>query len=199
MLSVEAVAKVGGIFALLTLAHFIADWLFQSHTEAMSKATDSWVRGKHCLIYTVLLCLAIWLVLKPAFSVMVLIAIALWFSHFVEDTYLPVYIWAKYVRKPLEMADIQKMSRDLAEKGGGSLYLPPGTYGITPMDGFKAFASTGLGKILLITVDQIIHLVFLVPVAVVLAYPTAFIPVAGWIFTGLGGLWFLGHLGKKAL
>lgn len=174
MFSIEAVAKVGGIFALLTLAHFISDWLFQSHAEAMAKTKDSWVRARHCLIYTVLMGGSIWLLFRPTFEVMAVIAVTLWFSHFVEDTYLPVYVWAKYLRKPFEM-------------------INPG------IEGFKAFADTGLGKILLITVDQIVHLAFLVPVATILVCPSRFFLITGWAFTGLGFLWAIALVGKKAV
>jgi hypothetical protein len=64
----------------------------------------------------------------------------LFWSHFVEDTYLPVFLWAKYVRKPPEM--------DCENK----------------MEGFKLFVQTTLGKILMIAIDQIIHLAFLFPI-----------------------------------
>lgn len=174
MLSVELVARVGGIFALLTLVHFIADWLFQSHAEAMAKPTDFYVRGIHCLIYTAILLGVIAVSLAPSPFAMAVIAVALWVSHFIEDTYLPVIVWAKFIRKPPEMST-------------------------TTLEGFKDFASTPLGKILLITVDQIVHLVFLVPVAVILADPSSEMTSAGVICAALAGLSFLGYMGKKAV
>ncbi len=36
--------------------------------------------------------------------------------------------------------------------------------GVNPMEGFKLFVQTGLGKILMIAIDQIIHIAFLFPI-----------------------------------
>lgn len=172
MSSVEAAAKVGGIFALLTLLHFIADWVFQSHTEAMAKPTDAWVRARHCCIYTLIMFVPIWWAFDPNDGLLLFIAATLWFSHFVEDTYLPVFMWAKYIRKPLEMELLD------------------------PMEGFKLFAGTALGKILLVTLDQVVHLLFLVPIAIVICYPTTPWVAIGATFTALGVLWGLAAMGK---
>lgn len=142
-------SQIGGIFALLTLLHFVADWLFQSHDEAMAKPTDAMIRARHCFIYAGIMTFTIWLAVRPEWYVALLSFYILWASHFAEDTYIPVYLWARYVRRPPEMR----------EKAG----IPE----------FKMFAETTLGKILLITVDQIIHLVFLIPVAIMLVVPQA--------------------------
>lgn len=141
------IAHVGGVFALLTLVHFVADWVFQSHAEAMAKPTHHKVRAKHCLIYTALCLVAIWASMEASWPKLLAIAALLFFSHFFEDTYLPVYVWARYIRKPLEMEARATMVE------------------------FAAFASTALGKILLIAIDQIVHILFLVPVAVILVVP----------------------------
>ena len=62
----------------------------------------------------------------------------LFFSHFIEDTYIPVYLWAKYIRR---IPNIR-------------------------LDGIMAFKSEfghPLGLMLFVAVDQIIHLLFLFP------------------------------------
>src|SRR5258708_1007165 len=124
------IALAGGFLAILTLIHFIVDWMFQTHAEAMVKHNHPWVRAKHCVIYT--------LGFIPFFEVIhftnwewFIATNILFWSHFFEDTYLPVFLWAKYIRKPPEMA-----------------------YG-DPHLGFIQFIQTTLGKILMIVIDQI--------------------------------------------
>jgi len=170
-MDIELTARVGGIFALLVLVHFIADWVFQSHAEAMAKPRDWKVRAKHCLIYTVLCCAIIypfrgdWLILAVS-------AVLLFFSHFLEDTYIPVFIWARLIRKPGPMDNL---------------------------DDFVTFAETSLGKILLIVIDQLVHLVFLLPVAVMIVCPHT-IYLCGWIgLVGIYGLWSLVDVGAPFL
>jgi len=130
----------GGLFALLTLVHFIVDWLFQSHAEAMVKHNNPKVRAKHCLIYTLGFVPLLYFFEYTWVECFIALNILFW-SHFMEDTYVPVFLWAKHIRKPPEMA-------------GGNDKI-----------GFKMFIDTTLGKILMITVDQIIHLSFLIPLA----------------------------------
>lgn len=138
MNTVDTIAKIGGIFAVLTFVHFFVDWILQTHAEAMAKHNNAKVRARHCLIYTVGFVPLLWLLHLSLLECFVSINILFW-SHFVEDTYLPVYYWAKYIRKPPEMVVDSKA-------------------------GFIQFVSTPLGKILMIAVDQIIHLAFLFPI-----------------------------------
>ncbi len=149
------IALMGGIFAVLTFIHFFVDWIFQSHAEAMVKHNNPKIRAKHCLIYTAGF---VPLFIFCHFSLLEwLVALNLLFwSHFCEDTYLPVYLWAKYVRRPPEMTEPRK------QKGvdGYVTVLPP-----DPKAGFVEFIQTPLGKILMIAIDQIIHICFLLPIA----------------------------------
>lgn len=158
---------VGGMFALLTFLHFVADWVFQSHAEAMAKTSDGAVRALHCTTYTAICCFVIALVAQVPAWRLVAIGVLLFVSHFFEDTYLPVYVWARYIRKPLEMTAQASIEE------------------------FKTFASTALGKILLIAIDQIVHILFLIPVAFILVVPTHW-AIAAWVGSGmlilLGGL-----------
>jgi hypothetical protein len=139
-----SIALMGGIFSVLTFIHFFVDWIFQSHAEAMVKHNNPKIRAKHCLIYTVgfvpffLFCNFSWIEWIIALNI-------LFWSHFCEDTYIPVMIWAKYIRKPPEMN-------------------PPAD----PIKGFIEFVNTPLGKILMIVIDQIIHILFLFPIAYII-------------------------------
>lgn len=125
----------GGLFAVLAFVHFLVDWVFQTHAEAMTKHNHPWVRARHCTIYTAgflpVLLVWGWDAKRLAFG-----GAVLFLSHFAEDTYLPVFCWAKHIRRvPV-----------VRERG-----LP----------GFVEWASEPLGKILMIAIDQIVHLSFL--------------------------------------
>jgi hypothetical protein len=63
-------------------------------------------------------------------------SLVLFGSHFIEDTYYPVYLWAKYIRRIPEV------------RLGG-------------VAAFKAQFATPLGLTLFLAIDQIIHLCFL--------------------------------------
>jgi hypothetical protein len=156
---INRIALCGGLFAVLTFIHFFVDWVFQSHSEAMVKHNNPWVRAKHCLIYTLgfvpLLFFCHFSFLEWAISLNLL-----FWSHFLEDTYLPVYLWAKYIRRPPEMMEPRK--EPFRQENGVMAFkvLSP-----DPQKGFVEFIQTPLGKILMIAIDQIIHLTFLFPIA----------------------------------
>ena len=139
----NALGIAGGLFALLTFVHFGVDWLFQSHAEAMKKHNHPWTRAHHCAVYTLGFMPAMML-LELSQPEILLGAGILFFSHFVEDTYIPVFLWAKYIRRPPGFASGNTKEQD--DKA------------------FMQFIDTTLGKILMITVDQIIHLIFLWPI-----------------------------------
>lgn len=148
-------ALMGGILAVLTFIHFFVDWIFQSHAEAMVKHNNPKVRAKHCLIYTLgfvpflMFCHFSLLEWFAALNI-------LFWSHFCEDTYIPVYLWAKWIRKPPEMTEPRKQTG----VDGYVSVLPP-----DPKAGFVEFVQTPMGKILMIAIDQIIHIMFLFPIA----------------------------------
>ena len=139
-MNIELIGIAGGLFAILAFNHFVIDFIFQSHSEAMQKHNNSLVRAKHCMIYTIGF-LPLLYMLMPYISLCEYIAIIniLVWSHFCEDTYIPVFHWAKYIRKPPEMDN-------------------------KPEAGFVQFVTTPVGKILMIAIDQIIHLAFLFPI-----------------------------------
>jgi hypothetical protein len=167
-------ALVGGLLFLLAFIHFIVDWGFQSHAEAMQKATHWRVRAQHCRDYTLGFALVLWLVLDGWAYVYALFL--LWTSHFLIDTYVPVYVWAKYLRKPPEM------------KSPAS-----------ELEGFKAFAGTPLGLFLVIAMDQAWHLAFLVPVSLLAVLPQHFTLIGLVGVSALLGLAVITVFGIKKL
>ena len=94
----ELIALAGGLYAPLVFWHFIADWLTQTEKAAQTKSKNMKVLTLHCFIYTMafvpffyLYDLSMWMrfVAWPV----------LFLSHMLGDTYLPVFWWAKYIRK----------------------------------------------------------------------------------------------------
>jgi hypothetical protein len=149
------IALTGGILAILVFIHFFVDWIFQSHAEAMVKHNTPRVRAKHCFIYTLGFAPILMLFHLTSFELFFALNLLFW-SHFAEDTYLPVYLWAKYIRKPPEMTEPRKV----VGTDGYVSVLPP-----DPKAGFVEFVQTPMGKILMIAIDQIIHIAFLIPIA----------------------------------
>jgi hypothetical protein len=150
------VATAGGLFSAFALTHFFVDFVFQSHSEAMVKHINPHIRAKHCLIYTS--AFIPWMyVLDFTFLEWYISLYVLFFSHFYLDTYHLVYLWAKYIRRPPEMTEPSvKKFYDESFNEKVSFAKPD------PKEGFKKFADTILGKILLIAIDQISHLIFLI-------------------------------------
>lgn len=140
----------GGIFALLAFAHFVIDWVFQSHKEAMKKSSDWRWRAKHCFSYA-----GGFIPVMLVFHMDVWEIVAGWAilfcSHFIEDTYIPVFLWAKYIRQMPAICDVGLTSngidRQTKEKAA-----------------FKELFQTPLGLVLFLTIDQLIHLAFLFPI-----------------------------------
>ncbi len=141
-MSPSTVAEWGGVFAVLAFAHFVVDWVFQTHWEAMNK-TQRWpVHFYHCTMYSAgvtLVAALLGLVGWPSAAAFAILFI----SHFVEDTYVPVFLWAKYVRR------IPKLRQGTKKQ---------------QFEAFKRMFNEPLGTVLFIAIDQIIHLTFLWPV-----------------------------------
>lgn len=160
-MTIEILAQAGGLFAVLTFIHFVGDWVFQSHEVAMRKSKEPGVRATHCLSYAMFFMPLLawmgmsWLNMGICFAV-------LFGSHFIEDTYIPVLLWAKYMRKPPEFTGLQAQRDKLAsisKETGVDITLPDEEMA------FRHFVKTPLGILLMIAIDQIIHLTFLwVPV-----------------------------------
>ena len=153
---IEFFAAAGGLFAMLTFVHFFADWLFQSQYEASHKHNDWKVRARHCTVYTVFFVPIFLMLGVPIWPALGAISI-LWVSHFGIDTYIPVFLWAKYMRKI-----------PVLNEGGPGFW---NTQIRHMLDGQKAFAESWkkpIYPILFIAVDQILHLAFLWPVVLLI-------------------------------
>ena len=165
MYFVLCLALSGGLFAVMTFIHFFVDWIFQSHAEAMAKHNDARVRARHCLVYTLgfapLLVFFLWTGALTFLQFFLSLAI-LFFSHFVEDTYLPIYYWALYIRKPPEL------THPITYAGEDGAFITE----VNPKIGFVQFVQTSLGKILMIAIDQIIHIAFLFPIVWMVVWNT---------------------------
>jgi hypothetical protein len=147
MLSTYGIA--GGIFAWFVLTHFGVDFLAQSHTEAIQKSSNGWVRARHCLIYSIGFIPVLWLFGLSLTKAIIALNILFW-SHWLEDTYLLVLYWTKYVRRPPAFKGLNDKL----------------TWRISDDDkrAFRAFIQEPLGTILMIAADQIVHLACLIPV-----------------------------------
>lgn len=203
-------ALTGGFLAILVFIHFFVDWIFQSHDEAMVKHNNWKVRAKHCAIYTFpFIVFLYWCDLSS--SQLLIAAAILFFSHFIEDTYYPVLLWAKYIRRPPEMQwRISGIHGKLLLIGPKIFVGPFPQRRDTPIGepetwrdkvfsecgkeysagfrddcnrralnkaqreldhrGFKEFIDGTMGKVLMIAIDQIIHISFLIPIALMLVY-----------------------------
>jgi len=133
--SIETLSTAGGLFAFLTFVHFFVDWGLPTHSEAMHKHKSWKWRARHCLLYTVGFLPAMLLMNYTAWDFVIGILV-LFVSHFVEDSYTPVYLWAKHIRR---IPAVQ-------EEG---------------VPAFKLMFEQPLGVVLCIGIDQLIHLLFL--------------------------------------
>lgn len=134
----------GGLFAILVFIHLFVDFVCQTHFEAMNKHNNPSIRARHCFIYGAgFVPILIYLCSLGALSKLEYFAslAILFLSHFAEDSYVPVVLWAKYIRRPPEMINAS-----------------------SDKEGFIQFVSAPLGKILMIAIDQIIHFAFLFPI-----------------------------------
>jgi len=139
---IEFFAAAGGLFALLTFIHFFGDWLFQSQYEATNKSKNTKIRALHCTIYTAFFVPMFWILGVTSYTFIICVAI-LWVSHFVIDTYIPVILWAHYLRKIPELKQFWDTELEFT---------------------FIQLWKKPVYPILFITVDQILHLTFLWPI-----------------------------------
>lgn len=153
------IALIGGLFSLAVFWHFVADWFPQSHQEALTKARDPEVRAVHCAKYTLAFLFPMMFIgLVNKYALLLAIGAILFGSHYVIDSYVPVLLWAKYFRRHPAFNEYVYV-----EVGKGEYHK------ITDEEAFKKMTSTTLGLILIITMDQLMHIAALLPVAVLLA------------------------------
>lgn len=153
----DKLAHFGGVFAFLVFWHFFADWVIQSHEEAMRKSWDHITRAMHCAMYTV--AFVPFMVLSGFTNFEGFLCMGILFGvHFIEDTYIPVALWAKYIRRAPHFWEL------IEDEETGEYRLP------TLMGGLKSFVEHPLGLLLAITIDQLVHIATLLPVAYYATY-----------------------------
>lgn len=147
---------------ILVLCHFAFDWVYQSHKEALAKSKNRKVRLWHCVKYAVpFVPVLMWFGMG---SGAILASLAILFgTHYVIDSYVPVMLWAKYLRRAPEFDNIGE--RPVSHPVGWQDKVIERTYYPTDVDAFIAFARTPLGLVLMITMDQFLHIACLLPVA----------------------------------
>lgn len=165
-MSIEHLSKIGGIFAVLYLIHYIADWVFQSHDEAMAKSSNYIIRAMHCINYIVPFAILFVIINFDLNKAALCINILFW-SHFLEDTYIPVVLWAKYIRKPPEMISMDfHIKYNLTGDSYTWPLLPPER---TDAERFKLWLKNDpIAYLLMIQIDQIVHYIFLFIVAIIM-------------------------------
>ena len=100
----EQLAQAGGLLFLLTFFHFLADWIPQTHREAVTKSKDWRVRAKHVTVYTALMMVPFTLILwhhraNTFFIYYHISFVVTWVTHFIGDSYVITFAWVKYIRQ----------------------------------------------------------------------------------------------------
>ena len=103
----EQIALAGGLYVPLVFMHFLADWLTQTEKMAEEKSKKPNVLILHCFMYTAMFW-PIFYLYDLALWERCITVIVLFVSHLVGDTYLPVFWWAKYIRRMTTMRAPQK-------------------------------------------------------------------------------------------
>lgn len=136
--------NVGGALAILFgVGHFVGDWVLQTHQMAMRKVGEPRVRAVHCAIYTAVVAVIalIWRgdpsAWEGRWTTFAAVVAWLFASHFVIDSYKPLFRFRQVMRDPF--------AKDL--------------------ETFKERFQTPAGFVVYVTLDQVFHLLCMVPVA----------------------------------
>ena len=159
-----SLAVIGGLWFILTFIHFVADWMFQTHADAVAKSTDTSIRARHCAIYTAFF-IPIFMFIGCSWIAIATYVGILFMSHFIEDSYVPVLWWMRHIRKVPWFTKGQKTG--YSTKSPYLEIIP-----LTDKEAWTEFAQAepALSFILLITVDQIVHIFFLGVIAGLMYY-----------------------------
>lgn len=155
-MNLETIALAGGLYVPLVFWHFIADWLTQTENAAQAKSHNMLILFIHCSIYTMLF-LPVLVIFGMSWGDVWIASGVLFGSHFIGDTYLPVYWWAKYLRR---MTFATRDGTRHPVKGPGDVFgngqsLQVGDFFKPPM---------------LLVIDQLWHLAFLWIIPILLLY-----------------------------
>lgn len=150
---VQLIATIGGLFAIFSFVHFLVDWLFQSHNEAMCKHNNARVRAKHCFIYSIGFVPLLFLLGLTGINLIIALNILFW-SHFVIDTYYFTFLWIKHIRKPPVFSKVYYNLITEARLSSAE----------SDKKAFVEYISTPIGCILMIVVDQLTHMLMFLPI-----------------------------------
>ena len=146
---------------VLVLWHFLCDWVYQSHEEAVNKSLNPKIRTWHCVKYTVPFLPLLW-VFGLSYVQLYVSAVILFVTHFFIDSYVPVVFWARYLRRAPELI------QDIGRKST----LPPDLIMVVNRAAIKKnmrdMFNTPLGAVLLITMDQFFHICCLLPIMIMI-------------------------------
>lgn len=121
------------LYVMLVFTHFVMDWVFQSDWEARNKTKHHGIRALHCTTYALgFLPALVWILEIPEWKIGISLGY-LFVTHFIIDTYIPTYLWAKHISR----------NPDVVEGG---------------IKAFRAQFQTPRGFVVYVTVDQIFHL-----------------------------------------
>jgi len=145
----ETIALAGGLFVPLVVWHFLADWCTQSEYSAEVKHEGNWELTAHCLLYTFLFVPFLYLYGLPLWAKIAAGSILLW-SHWTGDRGIPVWLWARYIRKMTCVLNLETLERE-------RMTVPKDLF----RDGQFLNTSFYFRPILVIVIDQLWHLLWL--------------------------------------
>jgi hypothetical protein len=134
------IQETGGIFAILAFVHLFADLMTQTDFIARRKTEESsWMLIVHSATYAATYIPILFLLFDQT-SMVVSVTLVLFMSHGAIDTYAPIWLWARFIRRPPEMK-------------------------IDPSAGFVLWRSKPHSIVLIFFVDHFMHTMFLIPIA----------------------------------
>lgn len=144
MVDLNVVANIGGLFVLFAFVHLVLDYFLRTENEALYKCNNDLACLWHCAIY-VWVFMVMFLILGVNPLMNACLTTIIFISHLFSDTSVLLYLWAKYIRKPVQ--------------------------NMTDQD-YVHYANSQHGQITLAVVDQIIRLFFVLIAAIVIIIST---------------------------
>ncbi len=137
--------RIGGALMILTILHFVGDWMLQTEYIQLNKARNPRLRLLHVALYLIPFCAALPFWNSPRSTGIWLAALLVWIAatHYWIDSYLPLYWWRKYIAKDPECESVER---------------------------FASAFSTPRGMTIYVTMDQGFHLLSLLPAAIALSW-----------------------------
>lgn len=137
--------KTGAILILLLFVHIIGDLAAQTDSMARRKTDESpWLLVVHSVVYALMFLPVLSVIFSSVVHLTLSCVLALAMSHGAIDTYAPIWLWARFVRKPDDMRE-------------------------DAVNGFTSWTSRPYGMTIAYGMDQLLHICFLIPIAVMIA------------------------------